>query len=75
MAFRTFLGLWKLFAEKLGALQSRVVLSVLYFVVVAPFALAVRLFLDPLRIKPHEDSNWIGRSTPSGDLARARHQF
>ena len=34
---------WKRFAERLGVFQSRLLLVVLYFVVVAPFALVVKI--------------------------------
>jgi hypothetical protein len=40
---------WKRVARRLGDFQARVLLSLFYFVVVAPFALGVRAFSDPLR--------------------------
>lgn len=39
---------WLSVARKIGAFQSRVILTVFYFVFLGPFALAVRLFSDPL---------------------------
>lgn len=42
---------WKAFARKVGDFQTRIVLTLFYFVVVAPFGLALRAFSDPLRVK------------------------
>lgn len=66
---------WKIFAEKVGAFQSRVLLVFLYFVVVTPFALLVRMCKDPLRIKRIEGSNWIERQAGPCDLEGSRRQF
>lgn len=67
---------WKIVAEKIGHFQARVVLAVLYFVVVAPFALGVRFFLDPLRIrKQAAGSNWREFSRQTLTLEDARKQF
>ncbi len=66
---------WKIFAEKVGAVQSRLLLVLLYFVVVAPFALFVKAFKDPLRIKRGGGSNWIDRPYQPHDLEGSRRQF
>jgi len=42
---------WKRIAEKIGHFQARVLWGLMYFVVVAPFAVGLKLFSDPLRIK------------------------
>lgn len=47
---------WVAVAKKIGAFQSKVILAFNYFVVIAPFALIVRLFSDPLRI--HSNPSW-----------------
>lgn len=66
---------WKIFAKKVGSFQSRLLLVFLYFVVVAPFALFVRIWKDPLRIKRVEGLNWIDRKVHSRDLETLRRQF
>ena len=45
-------GAWKRVARKIGNFQARVLLSVFYSLILAPFALAVRWGGDPLAIKP-----------------------
>jgi hypothetical protein len=40
---------WKRLAEKIGHLQARLLFVLLYFIVVAPFALALKFFSDPLQ--------------------------
>ena len=42
---------WLVLARKIGKFQSRIILTVFYFVIVTPFGLGVRLFADPLRIR------------------------
>ncbi len=66
---------WKRFAERLGVFQSRLLLIVLYFVVVAPFALLVKIAKDPLRIRRIEGSNWIPCPGSPAELERAKRQF
>jgi len=49
---------WKRVARKIGDFQARVILTIFYFVVLGPFALAVRLGSDPLAIKPGTPRGW-----------------
>ena len=49
---------WMKIAGVIGDFQSRVVLSLFYFVIVLPFGLVVRVFGDPLRINRNRDSGW-----------------
>lgn len=42
---------WLVLARKIGRFQSLLTLSLVYFVVIAPFAVAIRLFSDPLGLK------------------------
>ena len=79
---KAWLG-WKSFAHKLGNFQARVILTVLYFVVIAPFCLIVRLFSDPLSLKSKTPKGWIERTegdSPTDDgrrteIKRAAEQF
>ena len=67
---------WLVIARKVGEFQSRIILTLVYFVVMAPFALVVRWLSDPLRLRG--DPSWQtypgnGGSAPS--LNSARQQF
>jgi hypothetical protein len=42
---------WLIVAKKIGAVQSYIVLTIFYFVALAPFALPIRLFSDPLKLR------------------------
>lgn len=62
--------------RKIGYVQSQIILGVVYFLLLAPFALAVRMFVDPLRLREHP--HW--RELPSKDptvtaVDAARQQF
>ncbi len=70
---QVFLRGWLVVARKIGYLQSRILLTLVYFFVIAPFALAVRLFSDPLRLRGAPSWCSIPRgdkSTPSLDSVR-----
>lgn len=67
---------WKNLAKKIGDFQARLILTVLYFVVVAPFALIVRFAADPLSIKPRAAQGWRTRAEPEDSPRdRALNQF
>jgi hypothetical protein len=73
---RRLLGKWKHFGHRMGSFQSRVLLSFLYFILVSPFALAVKWFSDPLRIKrPSQESHWHIRKEEEQDIEQFRRQF
>ena len=67
---------WKTFAQALADLQARILLTLVYFIIVAPFGLLVRLLSDPLVIKhvPHR-SMWFPKHNPEQTLEGARRQF
>jgi len=64
---------WKRTARKVGNFQARVLLTIFYTVLMLPFALAVRLFSDPLRIK-RRPTRWLGHREDTRDLRWARRQ-
>ena len=69
---------WLVLAQKIGKFQSRLVLTVVYFVVVLPFGLGVRVFGDPLRIRRGSarlQSDWSARHTSDVDLDASSRQF
>jgi hypothetical protein len=75
-ALKALWRIWKATAFRIGLIQSRILLTVLYWVVVAPFALAVRLFSDPLQIRAPDGTTYY---RPIGSHARgiddARRQY
>jgi hypothetical protein len=49
---------WKAIARKIGDVQSRLLLCVFYFIILAPFGVAVRTLSDPLRLGREGISHW-----------------
>jgi hypothetical protein len=73
---RNFWELWKRFARKIGDFQARVLLILFYFVVLGPFALAVRWASDPLAIKAGAPRGWRLRDdVDSAPTERVGRQF
>ena len=67
---------WKAFGHMLATFQSRVLLFIFYFIVLAPFALLMRAFSDPLRLRAGLSPTWLERAAPDRDMSRlARRQF
>jgi hypothetical protein len=69
---------WLVLAQKIGKFQSRVILTVVYFSVVLPFGLGVRLFADPLHFRRRStqaQSNWSDRKTYDVDLEASYRQY
>jgi len=67
---------WKRVAEKIGHFQARVLWGLLYFVVVAPFAIGMKLLSDPLRIKKKPESGWwVEHPRQTLTLEDAHRQF
>ena len=65
---------WKRFGRKVGDFQARIFLTIFYFVILAPFAMGVRLLADPLGLK--QPGGWHPVSPPVDTATeRARRQF
>lgn len=62
------------FSERFGNLLSRTLLTVLYFVLLGPFALLYQLFADPLHIRRRRAGNWTAWTSTNDTLASARKQ-
>jgi len=62
------------FTERFGNMLSRIFLTLLYFLVMGPFAIFYRLLADPLRIARPSDGNWVGWVADNETLAAARKQ-
>jgi hypothetical protein len=67
---------WNDFSKRIGAFQSRIILSFFFFVLVSPFAIAVRMFSDPLRLKYRRLASWwIPKKETKNELEPFRRQF
>jgi hypothetical protein len=67
---------WKVIARIIGNFQSRVLLSIFYFLILAPFGFGLRLFSDPLRLTRQHRSHWQHKeSNTASILESARRQF
>ena len=67
---------WKDFSKRMGSFQSKIILSFFFFIFVSPFALAVKVFSDPLRIKhPGSQSHWLPKKEIKTDLEQYKRQF
>ena len=65
-----------LIARKIGYFQSQVILALIYFVVVAPFALAIRLFTDPLNLWRCASWHWFSEDDrPAPTMDWLKRQF
>ena len=62
------------FSERFGSMLSRLLLTVLYFVLLGPFALVYQLFADPLHIKRRPQGNWSTWDSTNDTLDAARKQ-
>jgi len=72
-------ALWRgllVVARAIGHVQSQLILTLMYFVVIAPFALAVRLFSDPLGLRRGPAWHSLpSHRTSRPDLGSVRQQF
>jgi hypothetical protein len=67
---------WKVAAHKIGNFQARFLLNIFYFLVFSPFALGVKMFSDPLRIRRQNLSQWLPRDKETTSSTQGpRRQF
>jgi hypothetical protein len=68
---------WMALAAVMGAINTRIILTLVYVVVVTPIAWLRRLGGDPLnrRLGTDVPSHWIKREREPADAARYRKQF
>lgn len=62
------------FSERFGSMLSRILLTVLYFGVLGPFAVVYRLVADPLHLRRRKHGNWTAWKTKNDTLTLARRQ-
>lgn len=69
-------GRWKVVAHVIGNFQARLLLSLLYFVLIPPFGLLVRILMDPLQLRRRSrESFWLATPPKGQSLSDARRQF
>ncbi|MGH8016107.1 MAG: hypothetical protein ACREBV_07950 [Candidatus Zixiibacteriota bacterium] len=77
-SFRKFLDGWKKFAHRLGRIQTVILITLFYFLILAPFGGLFRLFgWDPLKSRGFRSttpSNWTDSNPKSGDLESLKRQ-
>lgn len=66
---------WKRFGRFMGNIVSRIVLTLFYFTVFAPFGIGARFFSDPMQIKTERESSWNQRQTGDKSLEDIMRQF
>ena len=68
---------WMAMAEVLGRINTRIILTTLFFAVMTPVGWLRRLREDPLdrRMGDGRESNWIRRDRVAVDPSRYRQQF
>jgi hypothetical protein len=67
---------WKRVARIIGDFNARVILTIFYFIFLAPFAIAIRFLTDPLAIKNKAAPSWgIKSQTEEPIIEQAKRQF
>jgi hypothetical protein len=75
-AMRSLWERWKRFGRKIGDIQARLLLTFFYFVLMSPFALALRRWSDPLAIKSGSPRGWQPKVEQDGSsVEKATRQF
>ncbi len=64
---------WKKIGHAIGNFQARVLLTLIYYVLVLPFGLAVRVFSDSMHMKKRPDK-WFDHPAIPNTLEEARRQ-
>lgn len=62
------------FSERFGHMMSRVLLTLLYVLLVAPEGLLLALFADPLAIRRHKGTSWVDWRSTNETSDQARRQ-
>ncbi len=68
---------WMAFATLLGHVNTRIILTVFFYLIVTPVGFVIRLFRDPLdrSMKDRTSSQWVKREHQPVDVARYERQF
>lgn len=66
---------WKRLAHRIGVFNTRVIMSLLYFLIVLPMGLVFRMVSDPLHLEEPKDTNWLPLPHHEHRLDEVRQQF
>jgi hypothetical protein len=66
---------WKRVGKKIGDTQARILLTLFYFILLTPFALAVQWQSDPLSIRKGSHRGWQLRGKEEAPMERATRQY
>jgi hypothetical protein len=67
---------WTVIAHIIGNFQARVLLTAFYFLIAPPFALIVKVFKDPLGLRPPAGKGyWLERAGMDPAAEAGRRQF
>jgi hypothetical protein len=72
---RKIWNIWKPIGQAIADFVARVILTIFYFTLYAPFGIGVRLFGDRLHLKHRASIRWQERTTGDRDLSEARRLF
>ena len=76
---RSFLGRvwrgWLKVAEVIGTIQMMVILSLMYWTILAITAIPFKLLADPLRLRSAQKGGWVRREPVSPTLENMRRQY
>ena len=66
---------WKKIARAIGVVQTRILMVCVYFVLVLPVGVVMRLKGDPLRLKRPAGGNWAPHHDEEATIEAVRRQF
>ena len=66
---------WKRISRIIGVFESRLILTIFYFIFLLPAGIIFSLFQDPLKIKHPNKSTWIGKKSQSETLEEMKRQY
>jgi hypothetical protein len=73
--FRRAFERWKKAAHAIGVVQTRFLMFGMFVLMVLPTGLLMRLFRDPLHLRPPHGGNWSPTKEEKPSLDTARRQF
>ncbi len=71
---RSFKEEWIRFFDRFGHMMSRILLTLLYALLVAPAGILLSLFGDPLKIRRYRGTSWNDWNHTNETLEQARRQ-
>ena len=66
---------WIKIAEKIGTVQMIIVLSLVYWLFLAPIAIVFKFISDPLSLRKPEHARWLEREKTSTTLESMKKQY